>query len=330
MEFKRNKNNKILLAIDVGYSGFGKITFQDQMFKFQLSFDYYNDHGIDYGENTFYEYNGEKLVIGTSSQTEDSFSTTDFKFLKQYGPLAIFHIIKKLGLLDYIDDLELKLGLALIDWNKRLEFLEAIKNISCKDSFGNVFNISFKHIVLYTQGQGCASYFVMCDNNGVYPGTFIVIDIGYNTINLLYFENGKPVATRSKPLPGHGISTIIKPFKTFLESLTSMNFSEAEAISIFISGRMNIHGIEKVEVTNEITRLKGQFIQKLMKQLMVSEKKGLAMADVVLFSGGGSYYIKDAKFPPNFKFNSKGVHEYENVLGYYYDEEYKNTETFIV
>lgn len=323
------------LAIDFGYSGYAKCVYQDQYFKFQLSIDFFNNYAIAYGQNNHYEFENEKLIVGTSNQTEDSFSTTDYKFLHKYGPIAIFYILEKLKLLDQLDKIELKIGIALIDWNKRLEFLDRMRkiNISCYGSnFPNgvkMYDLKLNNITLYTQGQGSGKYFTIVDREGVYPNTLLVIDIGYNTINLIYFEKGKPIANRSKPLPGHGISTVIKPFQNFLESITGMNFSEAEAIGYFIQGNMIFHGLEKPEVTAEIIRLKGVFIKKLMNNLMVSEKKGLATSEVVLFTGGGAYYIKDAQFPPNFKFNSKGIHEFENVLGYFYDTTYDNTTRII-
>jgi len=322
---QNNNQSLIKLGIDLGYSGYCKIVYQDKMYKFQISLDYFQEHGIEYGANPFLEFEGEKIVLGNSNETNDSFSTTEYKFLKQYYPLIIFYIIRKLGLIDFIDRLDLRIGLALIDWNKRIELLDRLKHISIKDHEDNQYDFSLNNITLYTQGQGCGKFYVVTDNEGKYPYTMLVIDIGYNTINLLYFENGKPVTSRCKPLPGHGISTIINPFKNYLETKFSMNFSEAEAINIFIQGSLKMHGVDVPEIKDEIVRLKTIFIQKLMKSLMVTEKKGLALVETVLFSGGGTYYIKDAKFPPNFVYNSKGHHEFENVLGYYYDNDFKNT-----
>lgn len=321
---------KIILSIDLGYSGYCKMAYQGKNFKFQVSLDYYQECGLEYGDTNFYEFEGEKLTIGNADQTNDSFTTTQFEVLEKYGPLMIYYIIKKLGLLNDIDRIDLRLGLALIDWPKREQFIKRMQYISVKDENKVETNITLNNITLYTQGYGCGKYYSIVDNGGKFPPSLLVIDIGFNTINLLYFENGKPIANRCKPLPGHGISTIIRPFKDFLESNLSMNFNEAEVINIFMAGRMKIHGVEKPEVEAKILELKNVFIKKLMKQLMVSEKKSMALVDTVLFSGGGAYYIKHAKFPPNFVFNTqstneRGIHEYENVLGYFHDTDYNNT-----
>ena len=294
------------LDIDIGYSAC-KILFNNEFYKVATSISFANDVGIDFGENNVYEFEGEKYYVGEAA-SDESFTTTEFSFLQKFGPLILFHIIKKLGIQG---DVLLKTGLALSDWNKREDFRQRIESITVN---GETINTNAR--VVAPQGSGCYNTYIVENNlTENHPNSMSVIDIGYRTINFLYFEKGKPQQNKMKGFPGHGVVSIIKTFTNQLEQKTGMNFSEQEALKIFMSGSFSLGGVQQEEITLLIADLKSKFIQKLMNSVLTSEKKILMLSDAVLIAGGGSYLIRDVGMPPNTVWNKQPA-EFSNVYGY--------------
>ncbi len=168
---------------------------------------------------------------------------------------------------------------------------------------------------LIPQGAGCAVDWVYYNNDGEYPDRLTVLDIGYNTVNLLGFQDGKPIRKDMKSYPGHGVSSIIKPFTSFMENKYAVTFSEQEIIQVFIKEKFKYNGEEQTEVVDKIVELKSQFVKKMFQSVLVNDKKLLAMSDVVLIAGGGAYLLQNIPFPPNVRFVDSPF-EFSNARGY--------------
>lgn len=296
------------LIIDIGYS-FTKIYFNGQIYKIPTAISYAVDSGINYGTDGIYQFEGQKLFVGEMAASNESFTTTDYSFLYKFAPLIVYHVIKKLGIDPTTVQIELRTGLALVDWQKKEEFIKRVSHLKVNGE--EIFTTP----MLIPQGAGSAIAYVYLELGGVYPDTMMVIDIGYNTINLLSYEGSEPVKQRCKSFPGHGVSSIIRPFANFMETRFGIPFSEAEAIKIFMKNEFSFNGEKRPEVSEMIMELKQNFIQKLINSVLVSEKKYLGLSDIVLFTGGGAYFLKDVPLPPNVRF-PKDNYEFQNVIGY--------------
>jgi plasmid segregation protein ParM len=296
------------IAIDIGYS-FTKIYHEGKLYKIPSAISYAVDSGINFGSEDVYLFEGQRLYVGEMASNDESFTTTDYNFLYKYAPLIIFHILKKLNL-DLTQEIEVRTGLALSDWSKKEDFAQRISIIKLNEN-----DSARIKPILIPQGAGSVVAYVNTELEGKYPDSMIAIDIGYNTINLLAYEGSTPIKNRCKPFPGHGVSSIIRPFTNFMETKFNIPFSEAEAIKIFMKNEFIYNGETKSEVPEMIAELKQNFIQKLINSILVSEKKYLGLSNVVLFSGGGAYYLKDIPMPPNVKFPTSN-YEFQNVIGY--------------
>lgn len=296
--------NKI--SIDIGYSS-SKILFNKQYYKVPTAISFANDCGIEFGESAVYEFEGEKYYVGELA-SDEAFVTTDYKFLYKFAPLIIFHIFKKLGI---TGDINLNTGLALTDWGKREEFTERLK-------FLKVDGLTVATNVKVVGPQGSGAYNAYIAQNGLQatpPKSLCVIDIGYRTINFLYYERGEPIQTKMKGFPGHGVVSIMKTFGNYLESRYGMPFSEQEALKIFLDKEFSLGGENQEGIVETISELKNKFVQKLMNSVLVSEKKTLMMSEKVLIAGGGAYYIQDVQMPKNTVYNADPK-EFSNVFGY--------------
>ena len=93
-----------------------------------------------------------------------------------------------------------------------------------------------------------------------------------------------------------------------------MNFSEQEAIQIFVKGYFKYNGVYQKDVENKIIELKSQFVSKLFNSVLRKDRKVMSISDIVLLAGGGSILLEDTEFPPNVVLVKEPV--FSNVRGF--------------
>jgi len=296
------------LAIDVGYSS-TKVKFEGKLYKFPSAIAYATDLGIDYGEDDVVKYKNETYYVGDAAVGLETFTTTDYGFKSNFDPVIVYHVLKKLDMVEEAvsGNIQIFLTLALADWKYKDNYIEIFKEFQVDNKI-----IKLNDIILLPQGAG--SYMNYVKKAGDHPMSAAVIDIGYNTINFLSYESGQPKRAHSKGFSGHGVSSILRPFATYLESTFNMPFGEAEAMKIFTQGKFIFNGQEQENITQKIMELKGQFVKKLFNSVLTGEKKVLATAEKVILAGGGCYLLEGIKFPPNVELSEK-PYEFANIAG---------------
>ncbi len=296
------------ISIDIGYSS-TKVEYNGKISKFPTAVSFYSDVGTAYGNNDIYAFEGQTYYVGSQAVSEEAFVTTDYKFLNKFAPVIIYHILGKFDHLPQDRPIILNTGLAVVDWGHKDEFIERISTFEVN---GQKVSIQVK---LIPQGAGVAADWVTNVNNNEYPEKLHILDIGYNTINSLHFTNGRPDKSKIKTYPGHGVSSIVKPFTSFMENTYGINFSEQETLSVFTKGTFKYNGEEQPSVVEKIEELKSKFVTKLFQSVLVNDKKIMAMSDKVLIAGGGAYLLQGTAFPPNVEFVTE-PYEFSNVRGY--------------
>jgi plasmid segregation protein ParM len=294
------------IAIDVGYSSV-KIIYNNKIFKFPSAVSYAGTSSLDYGENKYYEFENEKYTVGNAHS--NSFVTTDYKFLNKYAPLVIYHALLLLGIDPGEKGIEISTGLAISDWSKRQEFADRISNFEVN---GKKVQLNVKSII--PQGAG-VYYDMLKDIPDIKNQNVFVCDIGFNTINVLHFQDNKPIREKASAHVGAGVSTIVREFTKFLELQYNMPFSESEALKIYMKKRFMFNGVEQEAVVRKIDELKQQFVKQLFQSVLTEHKKLLATSDLVIIAGGGTYFLNNTVFPPNVKFTND-PYEFSNVRGY--------------
>jgi len=300
------------VGLDLGYSA-AKLKMGEELSTIPTAISFAVDLGIEYGNSHSYIYENEDLYVGTDAIGE-AFTTLDYKFKFKYDPILIFHALYKLGALNINQEeqnhLTLRVGLALADWKNKDEYIARISEIKVD---GKVFR--FNNIKIIPQGAGAYLDYIYQKTNSQHPDTCSLVDIGYNTINFLNFSEGNPLKQNCRSYAGHGVSSIIKSFTNFLETKFGMNFSEQEAMVIFMKNKFIYNGVEQPEIPTMIFELKNNFLKKLRNSILVKEKKLLSTSEKVVFAGGGANLIKGINFPPNVDFvNTEAI--YSNVRGY--------------
>ncbi|QSM00805.1 DnaK-like chaperone [Yersinia phage YerA41] len=300
------------IIIDGGYSSM-KAYHRREWYKIPTSISFANNTGLKFGESkNHYDFEGDAYTIGVGVSDETSFSTADFKFKYKFEPLIIKHLRDVLKIAD--DEVpEVVISLALVDYGHKEELAER-----CREYVINGKTIK-NRITVMPQGIGAYIDYVTNIAKGVAPSDAFVIDIGYNTINAIYFDNGAPVRSKSRGYPNHGVSSIIKQFTHFLENSYSMAFSEQEAIKIFMKGKFTYNGELQPEVTGMIETLKSQFVKTLFNSVLVSDKKLISTSEKVILAGGGVYYFDSIDFPPNVD-KVENPYEFSNIRGMMIDQ----------
>jgi len=297
------------LGLDIGYSQ-TKISFEGKLFKLPTAISFAQDLNINFGNDEVYEYEGKKYRVGDIA-IDESFTTTEYRFLKEFGPLILYHVLNKLNLLKdgkLTEEIELRTGLSLADWEFVDEFKESLLNFEV-DGHNIVNSRSF------VIPQGAGVHYDWVNINGFTPTSDAIIDIGFNTINYLIFSNGEPLKAKCRSFPGHGVVSMIRPFTNWLEATYKMHFTEQEAIRILLNKKFIYQGEEQEDVEKTINELKSNFIQKLFNSILVSEKKSLSTSEKVIIAGGGAYLLEDIPLPKNATFPEKPF-EFSNVRGY--------------
>ena len=308
--------SKEVLNFDLGY-GTTKIKYKDKLVKFPTSIALYTDTGIEYGDTNIYDFEGDKYLVGSESLMSESFSTMNFDFILKFAPLIVYHILRKFELADKPMPIQVNTGLALVDWNE--------KNVKLFKERLSKFTINGKEISLKVNlvPQGIGIYMnyanygkkVVEENLDLSKMNVVIIDIGYNTINLMHMRNNKFQKPSSKSYPGHGVSSLIKPFKLYLENKFKTKFTDQEAMEYAINEYMMWNGVKQEEVIKHIKEEKTKFVIKLFRSVLQDELPLLGRTDMVLISGGGSYLLENAKLPPHYVIDDKPM-EYSNVKGY--------------
>ena len=295
------------IAIDIGYSS-TKVSYKGKTIRFPTAICFATDVGTQFGSENVYSFEGEKFYVGQEAVSEESFTTTDYKFLKKFAPLLIFHILKKFNEHNMDTPVVVNTGLAFADWENMKDFKERLETIVVNEQTLNI------NVTIIPQGVGVIKSWVQEKNGGEFPNRISVVDIGYNTINFCSYLKGKPEKKSISSYPGHGVSSIIKPFTTFLENRFKMAFSQQEAINIFLDGEFMFNGEAQEKVSEMITQLKKQFVSKLFNTILVNDKKVIGVSNVALLGGGGANLLKDVGFPKQFQIVDEAV--FANVRGY--------------
>ena len=295
------------ISIDIGYSA-TKIEYQGKLAKFPTAVSFANNTGLSYGDDNVYQFEGDSYYVGSEATDSEAFVMNDYKMLAKFAPLLVYHVLKKFDDRAIDKPLRIKTGLAIVDWGNKNEFIERLSNITVNDE-----TITTDASII-PQGAGCILEYVTNELNSEYPDRISTIDIGYNTINVVSFVEGRPIRKDIRAYPGHGVSSIIKPFTSYLENTYRVSFSEQEAIQIFIKNKFMYNGTNQEDVVAKIKELRGQFVKKLFNSVLVNDKKMLATSDVVLIAGGGALLLQDTAFPPNIVFSENPV--FANVRGY--------------
>ena len=298
------KNTTQKIAIDIGY-GDTKVMVNDKTFKFPSAISQIRQSQIQSSEQDAkaFSFNNAFYLVGDDA-INSAIATRGYGFLQKYSPLLIYKAIVEVGF-DFNKPIEIATGLSLVNQGEAKDFISKISSFVI-----NGVSLESK-VFLFAQGQG-----IYNDMKEHKEGLVCVVDIGYNTLDFLVFENGKPnnalcfANEKGANIAIVDLQKILRQFK--------VDFSEQEAKKVFLDKKIKIAG-EEVDFSDVINSSMQHYADEIINEIINKNGDIIAKADSVIMGGGGAYflqkeYLQEAQ-KANYVFAKES--EFSNVRGYF-------------
>jgi hypothetical protein len=307
-------NDLILFGLDLGFGDVKlalSMNFENSparktiLFKFPTAIAYARDGIIgDLGKDEKkYAFNGKNYFVGNSAlQCREVFSTRDIDFLLGYSPLLAYAAIEKAlqslaGAPDFETLAECKkylcLGMPLAHFHsKRAPLMDIMKKSHVSDSV-----LTFDAIDIRAQGQGILFDYVLDDAGQPIPDrlnlNILVVDIGFNTVDILGVVNGRPSREWSGMLDRGGISRIGEQVGNFLQREFNFELPEQALKDVLQKKEIALYGASK-DISWQIRKASEEYAAWLLQEIRSRWEGFLKTADRLILAGGGAYYVQDA------------------------------------
>jgi hypothetical protein len=313
--------NNNILGVDIGYgytkSYFSKISFDSQDF---FSFDLFPTAVSKFITKTSFSanqiivsINNEDFIVGENALREGvgliNTRRTDFVGSDAYCAALAYALTKTLKAPDI-----LVLGLPPGQYSKEYcNFLTSyIQSVKVKTSDDG--DIRFPNFIKFIpQGAGIYFSYVRGGNADNLNKKVAVIDVGYYTLDTLFFVKGKYVenSARSHQL---GVSKIYEQVKKeFCSTYRTFIKNDETVERLLFDGKVNVAGKEYTLETSkildsyntEVMSLIGNYIEELPDE-----------ADLIIAGGGGVRFLKNG-ISGKIKINLVSQPQYANARGYF-------------
>jgi plasmid segregation protein ParM len=306
--------NVDVLATDIGYS-YVKYAFGQDEGKFPSAVtpvDVVQDNNI--GEKTSYSFNGRNYFVGERAlRLSNVLLTRSENFLIDYSPLFICEILKRESIRKVGT---LCLSLSIAEFKSKYSALEN----ACRRFIIN--NTLQEHTIeVFPQGFGIWAY---CER----PRNAVVVDIGFNTIDVLGIENGEVNPEYSFGYKDIGVCIIASVISDWInKNFDGAFLSEMEANEILVNNGEFSFFRRKYNVSGVIERKKAEYTQNILGTVFKQPKLRdfLKKIDAFIIAGGGAYFI-DENLKEKYGIYIPENPEYSNVLGFLSESSQRNTE----
>ena len=289
---------KNILSTDIGYS-YTKYAADGVLSKFPSIVS--RAAGADYiGESTDYEYNGDRYNVGDIYGNPNIPTRTD-DFLTKYSPLLLFHIFNKENIRPDL----ICVSLSISEYKeKEVKLKNAVSKFIVNNEFYN------QEVMVFPQGMGI---WVAAGK----PDNAVIIDIGYNTVDIFAVKNGTPSRDYSKGFPGIGTCILANNISQYLsQKFNGMFIPELEANIYLQDKKAKIHR-QVCDLAGFIEDKKEDYSETIINAILTAPeiKNIIDKTDNFIIAGGGAYYIQD-DIKAKYNITIPDKPEYANVTGF--------------
>lgn len=306
-----------ILGYDSGY-GDQKIVYSvdgiiQKMFKFPsvLGITKKNENVPD---DRIYKFRDSYYYVGNDAshiQSDNLISIADYKTLEFYAPLMLHHMIKQIG--DTPDIIVA--GLSISQINNSGYFKEALMKYSVND-------VEYTHDNVFILPQGAGIKLTIDKYGHNYPvkqqedlsqATYIIADIGMNTLDLLMVTKGKTSPNLFEGIEKEGITKIATLVAKKIKELHGRSVTLHEAKEVIDTGFYKLRG--KTHPFREyVDAVKKEYLKDLLTLIESKYGKVIDKCDFLSLNGGGSAIFKSTE--DGFIKIPKEKQEYGNAIGY--------------
>jgi plasmid segregation protein ParM len=277
----------------------------------------------DLADQEEYEFNGRTFVVGsTALQYQDVFATRGIDFLLTYAPLLAYKAVAgilrdaSLQLADLLSaEKRLCLGIPLAHYPRRQELQEPLSRCHVSGD-----TVEFDHVEVRAQGQGILFDYVLDDQGKPVPErvnqNVLVVDIGFNTVDVLGVIEGRPSRQWSGMLENAGICRICEDLKTYLQKEFRFSLCDHVVKDVLEKGHISLYGVCH-DLSTTIRKTTEAYSDWLSREINSRWDGFLKRADRLIIAGGGAYYVDDLQrqYPEQFVVVPQDS-EYSNAWGF--------------
>ena len=291
----------MILAVDVGY-GYTKYACGDILNKFPSAVAPVPAI-TGFGESRAYLYNGSRYLVGENALWSDVISTRTEDFLINYSPLLIYHLLKKEGM-ESVSTLCVSLSIAEFSTRK-----DALASVCRRFTVnGETFEQDVK---VYPQGLG------IWVSSGS-PENAVIVDIGFNTLDVLTMIEGEPRPEYSFSFSNRGVGVVTDAINGLINSrFPGSSLTPFMADSILMNGGRFRFFRREYDFSDFINRQRESFSSEVLS-LVLSEsrlKDILSYMDTFIIAGGGAHLISGTT-ADRYGFVIPEEPEFANVKGF--------------
>ena len=266
-----------------------------------------------------YEYLGKSLII-TPAPHHSNMPTTTIDYLMKYSPLLAYRALKGPEMKDVtVKDNRIAVGLPIGYFTDkyRQELISGLTRVIVnKDVVDSAVSV-------LPQAVGIQFDFRLDAKGRAAKGTEIdgvILDIGYNTVDVVIMEKGNAVGDESDMLPGMGITWAVQELQKVLKGEFPGYSTSDQICKEALLTRSLRHQGEMVDLSVKIDEIMENYIEHLKYEIESKWGKYINSSEKLILAGGGSYYLKANKhlLPESFQ---KVLHipenpEFANARGY--------------
>jgi hypothetical protein len=303
---QQNKRQNIL-SIDIGHGDI-KVSWKEgsekvKSFKFPSVAAKAPSEAIDMPlfEGIRYFLEEEAMV----QESKDIIDAVSYEDLNKIGPVFIWKVLEKLNITDNDVDYFIT-GLSLTQTTHGEAFVKRLSKFKINDT---VYSFKDK-IDLLPQGLG-AKYAIEHYFKEEVPSTYLIIDIGFNTIDVVDVINRKVRPENIEGHPNEGVIKIARKVQELILDKFDSNISLKEAKHILENNEYFIDA-KLHSLTDEIDIIKKEYTHYIVSFLKNTYTREFRKYRKIYVVGGGSYYIDVHEEPIIEKIENS---EYLNSLG---------------
>jgi len=291
-----------ILATDIGY-GHTKFAYGDNLGKFPSLISHAVESYVGIGQSDLVLYNGEYYYVAESASDSPQFILPNSPhFLVKYSPVFLYHIMERLK---FPEISTICVSLSLADYK---EHKNNLKN-SCSKFLINQKYFENK-ILVVPQGVGIWYY---CDQ----PKNAAIIDIGFNTIDVLVVEDSILSVDKSFGLVDKGAVILASNVAKIFYAKYNDQISKYLANEILLNHGKIKYERKEYDLSEDIEKLRANYTEKVLADVFNNtDFKGLLKSiDTLIVAGGGAYYL-DGSFIEKEGILVPNKPDYANVLGF--------------
>ena len=265
-----------------------------------------------------YTINGEEFIVGDDAIREGKLINTrrkDFVGSSPYYALLTYAMSVVTAPIDV-----LVLGLPPGQYTKEYvdELTSAMKNVDMRNSFNHQVTVP-PVIRFIPQGAGIYFSHVLNGSPSDYGKRVAVLDIGYYTVDMLFFDKGKYVegVARSFPLGVFEVYESIK--KAFTQEYKTYIKNDESVDTLIRNGVVEVAGVQYKMDCSKVYGFYNTQISSALEEYI----EGLpSEVDVIISGGGGVCFLNGSC---KYKITTTMNPQLANAVGYYeYGKHFKN------